>query len=298
MKNQYSHLTAKERDKLSFPMHWLLKNEYLTGKVLDFGCGLGSDVGFLKSKGVDVVGYDPHYFPAKPTKTFDVITCIYVLNVLEAEEQSQVIMEVSQLLKHGGKAYFAVRRDLKKTGYRTHYVHKKPTFQTNVLLPFKSIFKNDFTEIYEFQHWEISSTTQSTCPFCNLQKQVILESASAFSIFDKYPVSNGHALIIPKKHIGDYFELTNKEKTALNLVLEETKKVIAQKFRPDGFNIGINIGKHAGQTVPHVHIHLIPRYKNDVENPIGGVRNTIPGKGDYLIEGEGVPVSVSLSKQL
>ena len=80
--------------------------------------------------------------------------------------------------------------------------------------------------------------------------------------------------------------------------VRRNNKKIDSRFNPTYFKVEINIGKHAGHTVPHVHIHLIPRYKNDVENPIGGVRNTIPGKGDYLIEGEGVPVSVSLSKQL
>ena len=110
---------------------------------------------------------------------------------------------------------------------------------------------------------------------------MIVESATAYAIFDKFPVSKGHALIIPKKHCADYFDLTFREQSACIFMLNKVQEILANKFKPDGFNVGINICETAGQTVPHVHIHLIPRYKGDVENPRGGVRGIIPNKQKY-----------------
>jgi len=285
MKNQYSHLTAKNREKISFPMSWLKKQNLLQGNILDFGCGFGFDVAFLKSNNIAIEGFDPFYFKEfDQSKKYDTITCIYVLNVLEQAEQSRVLMRISNLLKNGGKAFFAVRRDLKKEGYRNHFIHKKPTYQTNVVLPFKSVFKNESCEIYEFQHFNSIATNKSDCLFCNPKPEVFLENALGYVIFDKYPVTLGHSLIIPKKHTSDYFQTSLNEKISIQLLLEETQKILKEKYNPAGFNIGVNIGKTAGQTVNHVHIHLIPRYEGDVENPTGGIRNVIPGKGNYLIE--------------
>jgi diadenosine tetraphosphate (Ap4A) HIT family hydrolase len=282
--NIYSHLTAKERDSISFPARHLLKNNLLKGKVLDFGCGLGSDVNILKEKGVDVVGYDKFYFPQLPNEKFDTIICLYVLNVLQKEEQTEVLLKVSQLLKPAGTAYFAVRRDVKFEGFRTHKIHQKQTYQCNVVLPYKRILLNEYCEIYEYKHINQSDLNLSSdCPFCNPDKdrEIILESASVFAIYDKFPVSNGHVLIIPKKHFSNYFELSFKEQSACWFVLNSVQKIIQEKFNPDGFNVGININETAGQTVPHVHIHLIPRYNGDVEIPRGGVRGVIPDKKEY-----------------
>jgi len=131
-KNLYPHLTAIERKKLSFPMNWLKNNNLLKKKILDFGCGLGSDVKFLKQEGYDIRGYDNYYFNQYPKEKFNTISCIYVLNVLEPLDQSDVLMSVSELLASNGKAYFVVRRDIKHQGFRTHYIHKKPTYQANV----------------------------------------------------------------------------------------------------------------------------------------------------------------------
>lgn len=118
--NQYSHLTAKERDRLSFPARIIKDKSLIKGEVLDFGCGLGSDVELLIEKGFKVDGYDKHYFPEYPKKKFDTILCFYVLNVLLPEEQTKVLIEISRLLKPSGSAYFAVRRDIRYEGYRTH----------------------------------------------------------------------------------------------------------------------------------------------------------------------------------
>ena len=119
-----------------------------------------------------------------------------------------------------------------------------------------------------------------TSPFLK-DRDRIFENAVGFVIYDKFPVNKGHCLIIPKREYADYFDSTKEEIEGLNKLLFQTKDFIKKKYNPDGFNVGINSGKDAGQTVFHMHIHLIPRYKNDVDNPRGGVRNIIPGKGDY-----------------
>jgi len=282
--NLYSHLTAKERDRLSFPAKLILNKGLLVGEVLDFGCGFGKDVELLKAKEINITGYDKHYFPDYPAKRFDTIICFYVLNVLLPEEQAIVLMEISQLVKPTGKVYFAVRRDLQNEGYRTHKIHQKPTYQCNVNLPYKSIFKNENCELYEYSHFnQLSEKYNTDCPFCkpDSERKLIVESATAYAIFDKFPVSKGHALIIPKKHAADYFQLSFREQSACIFMLNKVKEIISKKYNPDGFNVGINISEAAGQTVPHVHIHLIPRYKGDVKEPLGGVRGVIPNKQKY-----------------
>jgi diadenosine tetraphosphate (Ap4A) HIT family hydrolase len=282
--NKYSHLTAKEREVLSFPAKLLLNKNLLVGDILDFGCGFGKDVEILQAEGKNVFGYDNFHFPNYPSKRFDTVLCFYVLNVLMPEEQANVLMEISQLLKPTGKAYFAVRRDLKFEGFRMHKIHQKRTYQCNVILNYKSIFKNENCEIYEYAHFnQLSKSSNSQCPFCNpeSERELLLESATAYALLDKFPVSNGHTLIIPKKHCSDYFELSFREQSACWFMLNKAKEILTKTWNPEGFNIGININETAGQTVPHVHIHLIPRYKGDVEEPRGGVRGVIPEKKDY-----------------
>ena len=282
--NPYAHLTAKKREKSSFPTRRLLYLKKLKGRILDYGCGFGSDVEFLMNKGFDITGYDPHYFPQMPEGKFDTIICNYVLNVLLKEEQSKVMMAVSELLNENGRAYFTVRRDLKRNGFRMHYEYKKPTYQTNVVLPFDSILLTEHCEIYEYQHYNKSiHEGVDNCPFCRPDRgrPVITELATAYAILDKFPVNEGHTLIIPKRHTADYFDLSFKEQMACWLMVNHIKEKLQQQFQPDGFNIGINIGKAAGQTVDHVHIHVIPRFKGDVDNPAGGVRGVIAGKMKY-----------------
>lgn len=284
MKNPNSHLTAKEREKLSFPARQLLEQNRLKGKVLDFGCGHGTDVEFLQEKGIEIQGYDPHYFNQYPSGKFDTIICIYVLNVLLPTQQSQVIIEISELLKPGGTAYFTVRRDVRYEGYRTHKIHKKQTFQCNVELTFNSIFKNDFTEIYAYQHFNFIGNSEFTdCPFCQTDhsRTIIAESNKAVAIFDKYPVSKGHTLVIPKKHTANYFDLSFTDQLACWNLVNHIKKRLDKEFQPQGYNVGINVNETAGQTVNHVHIHVISRYTGDVDEPEGGVRGVIPDRKTY-----------------
>lgn len=120
------------------------------------------------------------------------------------------------------------------------------------------------------------------CPFCSLPAgRIAEENEHAVLILDGYPVSPGHSLVIPKRHIGSFFEVMASERAALFALLDQAKERIARQHRPDGYNIGINDGPAAGQTVPHLHIHLIPRYKGDQADPRGGVRRVIPEKADY-----------------
>lgn len=120
------------------------------------------------------------------------------------------------------------------------------------------------------------------CPFCKPdESRVILRDKAGFVMKDLFPVTPGHLLIIPNRHVAEYFEATPAEKDALWALVERAKTILDAKEAPDGYNIGINVGEAAGQSVFHLHIHLIPRRKGDVENPRGGVRHVIPSKGCY-----------------
>ena len=123
----------------------------------------------------------------------------------------------------------------------------------------------------------------SECLFCNIpQERIVLENDLAYAVRDGYPVTEMHSMIIPKRHIQDYFDLTTDELLACDQLIRSLKKEISNSDSSvNGFNIGMNSGESAGQTIFHCHIHLIPRRTGDVENPRGGVRHIIPGKGDY-----------------
>jgi diadenosine tetraphosphate (Ap4A) HIT family hydrolase len=121
------------------------------------------------------------------------------------------------------------------------------------------------------------------CLFCNSEKSGINhENNLAYASYDTYPVSDYHCLIIPKRHVGDYFELTNEELIACNDLVKIVKEEIINKDNSvKAFNIGVNVGKISGQSIMHCHMHLIPRREGDVENPQGGVRSVIPDKQHY-----------------
>jgi diadenosine tetraphosphate (Ap4A) HIT family hydrolase len=119
------------------------------------------------------------------------------------------------------------------------------------------------------------------CLFCKDPRGVSLQHELAFSARDSYPASPGHTLVIPRRHVASFFDLTTDEVAACMLLIKEEKKRLDKEFNPDGYNIGVNVGPAAGQSVLHVHIHIIPRYNGDVENPQGGVRHVIPKRGHY-----------------
>ena len=120
-----------------------------------------------------------------------------------------------------------------------------------------------------------------TCIFCENRPETLFENELAVAFYDNFPVSPGHTLIIPKRHMASYFELTAAERTAIQALLEQAKRSLDEKFSPTGYNVGVNVGEDAGQSVFHCHIHLIPRYHGDVESPKGGVRGVIPDKQKY-----------------
>ncbi|KAA0446012.1 MAG: HIT family protein [Candidatus Thioglobus sp.] len=123
------------------------------------------------------------------------------------------------------------------------------------------------------------------CIFCKLKNERIIgECELTKSFIDSYPASAGHTLIVPKRHFANYFEATDDELLALGKAVQNAKKILDQEFAPDAYNIGINNGKPAGQSVMHLHIHLIPRYIGDVENPKGGVRWVLKNKANYWDE--------------
>jgi diadenosine tetraphosphate (Ap4A) HIT family hydrolase len=122
----------------------------------------------------------------------------------------------------------------------------------------------------------------SDCPFCWLPAERILETnARALAIADAFPVSPGHTLIIPRRHTTSFFELTEDEVAAVYELLRRMKDFLDDTLKPGGYNVGVNVGAAAGQTIAHVHVHLIPRYPGDVADPVGGVRNIIPGRRRY-----------------
>ena len=205
-KINHPYLTAIKRTDLSVPTRYLLQHNLLKGKILDYGCGFGYDTDELKNRGFDIQGYDYYYRPDYPEDKFDTIICNYVLNVLEPYAQAEVMMNVSNLLKPNGTAYYAVRRDLTEEGFRLHAIHKQ---------------------------------------------------------------------------VASYFDLTNHEREAMNVMLQYVRQKVEERYHPDGFNVGINIGEAAGQSVFHCHMHLIHRYKGDVPNPKGGVRGVLPSKQKY-----------------
>ncbi len=123
------------------------------------------------------------------------------------------------------------------------------------------------------------------CPFCEKHNRDVLKNKLAYVMLDGYAVSNGHSLIIPKRHVADYFDLYEAERAAMQSLLEQQRQnILLDDKTVTGFNVGINVGESAGQSVFHVHMHLIPRRDGDVENPRGGVRHVIPGKGFYKLD--------------
>ena len=129
--------------------------------------------------------------------------------------------------------------------------------------------------------------TDPRCPFCEPDaSRVFYRDPLVTGLWDAFPVSEGHALLVPRRHVAAWFDATREEQDALLRAVTVAREAIEKSHRPDGFNIGINVGLAAGQTVFHLHVHVIPRYSGDVPNPRGGVRHVIPGKGDYGGVGE------------
>ncbi len=124
------------------------------------------------------------------------------------------------------------------------------------------------------------------CPLCSkkdivIENGIAVENDLAYVLTDSNPVSPGHCLIVTKRHVAEFFDATKEEKLAIFELIDQMKVITDKKLSPDGYNIGVNIGKAGGQSVPHIHIHMMPRYLGDIENPRGGVRGVIPKKQKY-----------------
>lgn len=121
------------------------------------------------------------------------------------------------------------------------------------------------------------------CVFCEKPKEdkVLFNRHIWKAVLDEYPVTEGHTLIIPQEHVETYFDLSDSQKESLHYAIDAVKKILDEKYHPQGYNIGINCGTAAGQSIPHCHIHVIPRYEGDVENPRGGIRGCIPSRMSY-----------------
>jgi len=122
----------------------------------------------------------------------------------------------------------------------------------------------------------------TACPFCSLpEARIVIADPAAVVVRDAYPVAAGHTLVIPRRHVGFFFELDQSEQIAMLTLLDRARTGLEREFAPHGYTIGINDGRAAGQTVPHVHMHLIPRHHGDVEDPRGGIRWVLPAKARY-----------------
>jgi len=120
------------------------------------------------------------------------------------------------------------------------------------------------------------------CPFCSVsQERVLIANKHCLAIADSFPISQGHTLIVPIHHMASIFELSVEERASIWQLVENVRNRLANALHPDGFNIGINDGSAAGQTIGHAHVHVIPRFKRDVADPRGGVRWIIPEKAKY-----------------
>lgn len=134
---------------------------------------------------------------------------------------------------------------------------------------------------------EPADPPEPPCPFCKRVEEgrLVAQSDHAAAFPDGYPVSPGHHLVVSRRHVADFFELSAEEQADLWQLVAELHETLRHELRPDGFNVGLNAGRTAGQTVMHVHVHVIPRWAGDVDDPRGGVRWVIPAKARYWEQG-------------
>ncbi len=121
---------------------------------------------------------------------------------------------------------------------------------------------------------------ETACPFCKTIDPV-LENSLAYAVYDTWPVNEGHLLIIPKRHYPSFFESTQEEIDSILDLIRQGKELLDDVYKPDGYNIGVNVGMASGQTIMHIHVHLIPRFFGDMDDPVGGVRGVIPARQKY-----------------
>ncbi|MDW8234878.1 MAG: HIT domain-containing protein, partial [Roseiflexaceae bacterium] len=176
------------------------------------------------------------------------------------EEQSHVLMAVSELLHPNGCAYFAVRRDIQRDGFRRHIKNQTDVYQCSVMLPYQSILRTNHCEIYKYRHINQLSITAS-CPFCAPKSdyELLTESASAYAILEKHSSAPGHTLVVPKKH-AIYFDLPLHNKHACWQVVDRVKMLISERFHPAGFRVKVDHSVATECVGRHGCVHIIPWY--------------------------------------
>ena len=123
------------------------------------------------------------------------------------------------------------------------------------------------------------------CPFCRVDKlKILFENEQCFVVRDGFPVTPGHTLVVTRRHVASLFDATQAERQCLLAALDAAKELLDIDIKPEGYNVGINDGISAGQTVPHLHVHVIPRFRGDQDDPRGGVRKIFPTRADYRTE--------------
>lgn len=263
--NQHQLLSQYELDSLSQPMQWLLEKNLLKGRILVYGA-VSYEKNLLSRKGYNIDVCNRDYQPNHPAEQYDTIISIYLFNWLDNIEQNNVLLSVSRLLKHGGKAYFAVKHHFGFKNICLNEQHQIEQTIANVTLPFKKVFNSYIFDIYKFQHFNITSGNRSQCPYCSPQQQVILENEYSYAMLSDCPIAKGNALVIPKRHVASYFDLSVNEQIACQLTLNRLKKIIDEEYAPDGYSVNINMSAMVGQRVEHVGIELVAGYEKDGED--------------------------------
>jgi diadenosine tetraphosphate (Ap4A) HIT family hydrolase len=194
---------------------------------------------------------------------------IRLLRTLEASvgDEREINHRIDEALRHGA-SLLCVK------------IHYKSNEKARALRILKALHGH---EIHYWGTWGFEDVSSATpCAFCTLPPGRILgENEHAVWILDAHPVSLGHSLVVPKRHVESFFETTPAERVAILSLLDGAREHVCRNHAPSGYNIGINEGSAAGQTVPHLHIHLIPRFPGDSKAPKGGVRWVIPDRADY-----------------
>ena len=230
------------------------------GKILVYGSD-NYQQKLLSNLGYNITFCGRDYQPNHSAEQFDTIISIYLFNWLDNIEQNNVLLSVSRLLKHGGKAYFAVKHHFGFKNICLNEQHQIEQTISNVTLPFAKVFNSYIFDIYEFQHFNIANRHRSQCPYCSPQQQVILENEYSYAILSNSPISKGHGLVIPKRHVASYFDLTIDEQIACQLTLNRLKKIIDEEHSPNGYSVSIGMNALAEQVVEHVGVELVAIYK-------------------------------------
>lgn len=298
-----------------------LKHMPSGGKILDVGCGSGRDLKFFKECGFDVVGMDASEEMVKLSseysrektlllnfdqidfyEEFDGIWCSASLLHIPSEQLLSIMEKILKALKPNGIWFFSFISG-EFEGYRDgRYFHYMTRDKLGKYL--KVLDGIEVLDIFEVASYDAQRDTrwvhciarrnqerEKPCIFCNREStfsSIIAESEHSYAVLDNYPVNPGHILIISKGHYEHWFKAPREVQVDIIDFMERLKGWLDEKHAPDGYNVGFNCSKYSGQTIPHLHVHLIPRYKGDCINPEGGIRGVIETKKKYRLATTGL----------